>query len=1030
MQVTSTRVAASVALALGMLVSTNSGAVLPEMLETAPDFTTLAPPDLSNTPVTVVLQLAGNSIAEQQGAAGRKLDRAEKDGIKAQLRAQQEALRPSIESAGGVVLATFQSAYNGVKVQIARERLADLASLPGVVAVRPLQLHYPTNIHGVPFVGAPAVWQNLGLHGEGVKIAIIDTGIDYTHADFGGPGTAAAFDAAHAAETAPPDPALFGPAAPRIKGGIDLVGDSYNPSHSDPTLFQPVPHPDPNPLDCNGHGTHVAGTAAGAGVLSTGATYPGPYNATTISANSWNVGPGVAPKADLYAVRVFGCLGPSAVVLDGIDWAVDNDMDVINMSLAAAFGSADDPLSAATTNAAKAGIIVVAAAGNQGPNAYVSGSPASAEGAIAVAANDPTPSFPGALLRLANGTSIQAINANGAPLPSGALTVKVLRTATGAISFGCDPADYVDVAGKLVVTLRGPCARVTRAMNGQKAGAAAVVMVNTSNTFPPFEGPITFNPDTGELYTVTIPFFGVKSSTAAAWVAGNGLASTFTAIELANPTYTALADFSSGGPRTGDGHLKPDVTAPGVSIVSALVGSGNLAFGGSGTSQATPHTSGIAALTREAHPDWRAEDVKSAIVHTATPAGVAGYSPRLAGTGLVQAPASTATQVVARTSGGKFGAALNFGVAEFRNDYSRALDITLRNLGGTAATFNVARARASGSPHTLVLTSPSVTVPANGEALITATLNVPAATAGSSSASGLSFRDVAGLVEFTPQGTDNGGVTLRVPYYLVPRVAANVSTSIGKLAGTNPSTTANVTNKNGAIAGNADFYAWGLSAPESKDKLNQTNDVRAVGVQAFPFNASTQVLIFAINNYNPWSSPSSNEFVINIDVDGDGKADYEVVGFDFGNGTAGSINGRMGAFVVDLVSGSVSIDFFAVAPTDSSTILLPVLSSRLCRTGNACLSAANPRLSYSVVSFDLLNGGKKVIPGVAAFNAWSSSISNGGFVNVAPGASNSNVVVQVNSAEAARTPALGLMVVTFDNKSGADEAQLIPVSVK
>jgi len=107
MQVTSTRVAASVALALGMLVSTNSGAVLPEMLETAPDFTTLAPPDLSNTPVTVVLQLAGNSIAEQQGAAGRKLDRAEKDGIKAQLRAQQEALRPSIESAGGVVLATF-----------------------------------------------------------------------------------------------------------------------------------------------------------------------------------------------------------------------------------------------------------------------------------------------------------------------------------------------------------------------------------------------------------------------------------------------------------------------------------------------------------------------------------------------------------------------------------------------------------------------------------------------------------------------------------------------------------------------------------------------------------------------------------------------------------------------------------------------------------------------------------------------------------------------------------------------------------
>src|SRR5206468_12514482 len=100
----------------------------------------------------------------------------------------------------------------------------------------------------------------------------------------------------------------------------------------------------------------------------------------------------------------------------------------------------------------------------------------------------------------------------------------------------------------------------------------------------------------------------------------------------------------------------------------------------------------------------------------------------------------------------KFGAGLNFGVAEFRNDYTRALDITLRNLGGTAATFNVAQARASGSPHTLGLSSSTVTVPAHGEAVITATLSVPAPTAAPSSASGLSFRDVGGLVEFVPQG--------------------------------------------------------------------------------------------------------------------------------------------------------------------------------------------------------------------------------------------------------------------------------------
>src|SRR5205085_11459516 len=113
------------------------------------------------------------------------------------------------------------------------------------------------------------------------------------------PGTASAFDTAHAAETAPADPSLFGPAAPRIKGGIDLVGDSYDADPASAT-YQPVPHPDPNPLDCNGHGSHVAGTAAGSGVLSNGSTYAGAYNAATVSGNAWTIGPGVAPKADLY----------------------------------------------------------------------------------------------------------------------------------------------------------------------------------------------------------------------------------------------------------------------------------------------------------------------------------------------------------------------------------------------------------------------------------------------------------------------------------------------------------------------------------------------------------------------------------------------------------------------------------------------------------------------------------------------------------------------------------------------------------
>ena len=89
----------------------------------------------------------------------------------------------------------------------------------------------------------------------------------------------------------------------------------------------------------------------------------------------------------------------------------------------------------------------------------------------------------------------------------------------------------------------------------------------------------------------------------------------------------------------------------------------------------------------------------------------------------------------------------------------------------------------------------------------------------------------------------------------------------------------------------------------------------------------------------------------------------------------------------------------------------------------------NPRFTYRAESFDLVNGGKKVVTGSAKYNPWSSSISQGDFVTVAPGATKTSTV-SVDSAEAKLTPALGVMVVTLDNKSGADEAQLIRVDVK
>ena len=992
------------------------------------------PPGLAGASTTVMVKLTGASVAEQQGNAGRRFTASEKQAAKQQLQQQQQGVRGAIETMGGTVVGTFQSAYNGIKVVVGRDKLAQIAALPGVLAVKPLQTFEPTNVRSIPFIGAPTVWQNLGLRGEGVKVAIIDTGIDYTHANFGGPGTPADYAAAHAAEALPADPALFGPNAARVKGGIDLVGDSYN------AATQPIPHPDPNPLDCNGHGSHVAGTAAGSGVKANGTTFTGPYDAATIGATSdWLVGPGVAPRADLYAVRVFGCTGATNVVVDAIEWAVDNDMDVINMSLGSAFGASDDPSAEASTNAAKAGVVVVASAGNDGPNQYITGSPASGDGAISVAANDSTASFPAATIITSLGP-INAINANDFGLPaSSTYTVKVL---TGANVLGCSVAAFGGPLppNTIAVVQRGVCARVAKAIFGQQAGAAAVIMVNNAPGLPPFEGPITANPDDGSLFTVTIPFLGVAGAPAndgARLAAVDGQPVTVAAAPpLANPTFRQFATFSSGGPRNGDSALKPDITAPGVSILSTLVGGGTVGTVLSGTSMAAPHVTGVAALTVQAHPGWKVEDIKAAIVGTGAPSGVSNYRISTGGTGLVQPVGSTATQVVAKPNGDPFAASLSFGYSELSSDFRASRTIALRNGGDTAASFNVAQARAAGQPHTLALDSATVTVPAHGSAVVGVTLSVPAATAGTASGAGLSFREVAGLVEFTPVGAaDNSGVALRVPYYLVPRASSAVSTALTKLStAVNPTTVATVTNKLGVIAGNADFYALGLEGRQTnngvhpKDGQNVTNDVRAVGTQSFAFPTAAvptrRLVVFAVNTWNRWSSASTNEFDILVDVDGDGVDDYVVVGVDQGAVQTGSFNGRMAVFVFSTRSAGASLQFLATAPTDSSVALLPVLSTQLCRTNEPCLSVTNPRLAYHVNSFDLFNGGVDVVAGPASFNAWTPAVTTGAFLTVAPGASASTTLT-VNAAESALTPAAGVMVVTQDNKTGASQAQLL-----
>jgi minor extracellular serine protease Vpr len=320
------------------------------------------------------------------------------------------------------------------------------------------------------------------------------------------------------------------------------------------------------------------------------------------------------------------------------------------------------------------------------------------------------------------------------------------------------------------------------------------------------------------------------------------------------------------------------------------------------------------------------------------------------------------------------------------------------------------------------------------------TLTVPASTAGSSSG-GLAFREAVGLIELTPaSASDNAGVKLRVPYYMVPRSLSNVDTELGSTSkkglpeGTPVTTTATVTNAGGARAGRADFYAWGLS--DDDEASTSPSDIRAVGVQNFAasdvIGAAAQpgerFLAFAVNTHHRWSTGAVTEFDIALDVDRDKKADYIVVGVDQGAVQTGTFNGRMGAFVFSTRSAGASIVFLASDPTNSSTVLLPILGRQLCRAGEPCLAADKP-FFYSAVGFDLLDGGADPVGGTAEYDAFNTVVGEGGFASVNPGAT-ASVPVSINVDRFNRLKPLGLMVVSFDNAAGAGEAELLPISLK
>jgi minor extracellular serine protease Vpr len=478
---------------------------------------------------------------------------------------------------------SFTTLWNGFSIVADASQLSKIKSLPGVIGIYPVQIiKMPETTPGNPdlftaltMTGADIVQSELGFTGAGIKVGIIDTGIDVNHPAFGGDGVAEMNS-------------HFWYSSPRILYGRDFVGDDYDGYNT--------PVPDPIPDDCAGHGTHVAGIV-------------GANDAT-------NGMKGVAPDVIFGAYRVFGCAGVTQddVMLSAMEHAYKDGMQVINMSIGSAFEWAQSPTAVAASKLVSKGMVVVASIGNSGTSGlYAAGAPGLGRNVIGVASYDNTsvylPYFE------VNGTHIGYVPMTFSPAPptSGTEEIVYVGRACNVDTLAADPT------GKVALAIRGTCSFGEKALKAINAGATAVVIYN--NTAGIVNG--TLGASLGSPVSVVGISLAdgllIRAQSVPTSMTWTDQMDSFT-----SPTGGLISSFSSYG-LSPELDIKPDLGAPGGNIYSSYP----LELGGyatlSGTSMSSPHVAGAAALFLQARPSVKAIDVKTYLLNSALPKDWWGY---------------------------------------------------------------------------------------------------------------------------------------------------------------------------------------------------------------------------------------------------------------------------------------------------------------------------------------------------------------------------------------------------------------------